>query len=352
MEMRTPRQTRMKLRLQAMARWHLMVKRGRNTLKLKTPSPALAKSLVCTRTPTQSQTPGRRSSPSGRSGTIQAPRKTPLPRSQVNHLLKKSHQQMRCWKKIAKGTVGWATRDTMICDLAKHGKTQANHPDPVGPPLDYMGECQVFNSIWSDIYDLCWFYTLGMTSDPPEFPTPREPATRGQIRDLLKSAHTIGRPYMILVHSIDSMTTVSMLRELYTAAYLRWFQVDLRDKSVKFSFCTFCTYVGGAGWGNDLSYLNHIIIAHYNASYGCGKCLKQAFVSSSALHNHKKVCLGLITKKSTGGSGSKPSSGGGGNGSHGGPSKATPKKDGKAPTTDPQGSSTLPASQTSPCHSG
>ena len=48
--------------------------------------------------------------------------------------------------------------------------------------------------------------------------------------------------------------------------------------------------------GNDLSYLNHIIIAHYNASYGCGKCLKQAFMSSSALHNHKKVCLGFITR--------------------------------------------------------
>ena len=104
--------------------------------------------------------------------------------------------------------------------------------------------------------------------------------------------------------------------------------------------------------GNVLSYLNHIIIAHYNASYGCGKCLKQAFVSSSALHNHKKVCIGLIPKKSTGGSGGKPSSSGGSDGSHGGPSKATSKKDGKAPTTDSQGSSALPASQTSPRCSG
>ena len=102
---------------------------------------------------------------------------------------------------------------------------------------------------------------------------------------------------------------------------------------------------------NDLSYLNHIIIAHYNASYGCGKCLKQAFVSSSTLHNHKKVCIRLIPKKSTGGSGGKPSSGGG-DGIHGGSSKATPKKDSKAPAADSQGSSTLPALQTSPCHSG
>ena len=105
------------------------------------------------------------------------------------------------------------------------------------------------------------------------------------------------------------------------------------------------------GW-NDLSYLNHITIAHYNASYGCGKCLKQAFVSSSALHNHKKVCIGLVPRKSTRGSGGKPSRGGGGNGSHGGSTKATSKKDGKAPTADSQGSSAPPALQTSPCCSG
>ena len=90
-------------------------------------------------------------------------------------------------KKIAKGIRGWAMRDTMICNLPEHGKMQPNHPDPVGPPLDYMGECQIFDSIQSDIYDLCWFYILGTTGDPPEFPTPQEPATCGQIRDLLKS---------------------------------------------------------------------------------------------------------------------------------------------------------------------
>ena len=105
--------------------------------------------------------------------------------------------------------------------------------------------------------------------------------------------------------------------------------------------------------GNDLSYLNHIIIAHYNTSYGCGKCLKQAFVSSSALHNHKKVCLGF-TKKPTAGANGKPSSGGGGNGNQGGGStRETPKKkDSKAPAADSQGTSTPTASQMTPHHSG
>ena len=123
-------------------------------------------------------------------------------------------------KKIAKGVVGWATRDTMICGLPKHGKMQPNHPDPMGLPLDYMGVCQVFDGVQSIIYNLCRFYTLGMTSDPPEFPTPQEPATCGQIRDLLKSARSIGRPYMILAHSTDLVTAVSILRELHTATCL------------------------------------------------------------------------------------------------------------------------------------
>ena len=110
------------------------------------------------------------------------------------------------------------------------------------------------------------------------------------------------------------------------AACLRCLQVDLRDKSIKMS-CPFCAYMGM----NNLSYLNHIIIAHYNASYGCGKCLKQAFVSSSALHNHKKVCL-RFNKKSAAGSNSKPSSSSGGDGSQGG-SSTRAAADATSPTT-------------------
>ena len=141
-----------------------------------------AKSSVHMRTQTQSLTPGRRSSPSSKSGTQKAPRRAAPLRDPANHLLRKSCQWTRhsmtrlgkklsfnAWhyNKIAKGIMGWATRDTMICDLHKHGKMQPNHPDPVGPPLDYIGECQVFNSIQSNIDDLCRFYTLGTTGDLP-----------------------------------------------------------------------------------------------------------------------------------------------------------------------------------------
>ena len=175
----------------------------------------------------------------------------------------------------------------------------------------------------------------------PRIPHLWEPVTCSQVKDLLQLAQSIGHPYMILAHSADSVTAMSLLQELHMVTCLRCLQVDLRDKSVKLSFCLFGMYVGA----NDLSYLNHIIVAHYNTSYGCGKCLKRAFMSSSALHNHKKVCLGF-TKKPAAGSDNKPSSGGGGDSSQGsGSTRATPKKDSKAPATHSQGSSTPVASQ-------
>ena len=63
-------------------------------------------------------------------------------------------------KKIAKGLPGWVARDTMICDLPRHGKVQPNHPDPVGPPLDYMCECQVFKGVYMQCISLNGLHTL------------------------------------------------------------------------------------------------------------------------------------------------------------------------------------------------
>ena len=60
-----------------------------------------------------------------------------------------------------------------------------------------------------------------------EFPAPQEPATCGQIKEMLKLAHSIGRPYLILPHSADSVTAISRLRELHTAACLQRLQVNL-----------------------------------------------------------------------------------------------------------------------------
>ena len=91
-KMRMWRPARVKLRSSATARWCPMAKRGKDTLKSRTPSLALATSSVHMRRLTQSPTPGRRSSPSSGSGTNPAPRRTCLPRTQVGHLPRKSSQ--------------------------------------------------------------------------------------------------------------------------------------------------------------------------------------------------------------------------------------------------------------------
>ena len=39
--------------------------------------------------------------------------------------------------------------------------------------------------------------------------------------------------------------------------------------------------------------MNHIMCGHYGAVYGCGKCLKDIFLSSQQLKTHLKVCMGF-----------------------------------------------------------
>ena len=170
-----------------------MVKRGKDTLKSKTPSLALATSGTHEETDAESD-PGEKiqsiwwkwCQPSPKedmaskdSSKSSSEEEQPTDKAFHDKTRQRAQQldtNFDAWqcKKIAKGIAGWAMRDTMICDLPEHGKAQPNHPDPVGPPLDYMGEQKVFDGIWSDIYDLCWFYILGMTGDPPEFPAPWE----------------------------------------------------------------------------------------------------------------------------------------------------------------------------------
>ena len=59
----------------------------------------------------------------------------------------------------------------------------------------------------------------------------------------------------------------------------------------KLLFYPFCQYSGS----NNLSYLNHIISTHYNASYECRKYLTE-FPTRQWLKVHIKCCKGLKTE--------------------------------------------------------
>ena len=96
--------------------------------------------------------------------------------------------------------------------------------------------------------------------------------------------------------------------------------------------------------------------SHHHSALQCQ--LQMWEVSEAGLHIFPQPCT--TTRRCASGSppGSPPGSQTasptvvGSNSSHGGSSKATPKKDNKAPAADSQGLSTPPASQPSPCHSG
>ena len=126
-----PRKTRMELRPQVMGRRHLMVKISRSTLIPRTPSPVLVSSLANMRTLTLSQTPERKSSQHGKSGTRTALRRTAPRKTPVNHRLpRKSHQLMRhfmmgpgkkrgCWTHAL--MLGMATKLSMVLQAGQQG---------------------------------------------------------------------------------------------------------------------------------------------------------------------------------------------------------------------------------------
>ena len=142
-------------------------------------------------------------------------------------------------------------------------------------------------------YDLCHFYQVWLSGDLPEFPLPHAPVTRKQVSSFLPKARALGQPNLIIAHSQDTATTVCLLQELHIKDSLHRLsmetKVEVSSKSTrKLSFCPFCQYSGS----NDQSYMNHIICGHYNANYGCGKCLNEVFITGQPLHKHK-TCKGL-----------------------------------------------------------
>ena len=245
---------------------------------------------------------------------------------------------------IEAGHKEWAMWDTMTCDHIEHGN-KVKHPDPVGVPVGYMVSCEMFKPPKADVYDLCHFYQLEENGDLPPFPAPCEPAIKVQVCDLLETACEHGQPNLFMAHTQDSVTTVCLLHELHKVASLWCLAMDTVAKGgkKKVLFCPFCQYAGS----NGMSYLNHIVIAHYDTSYRCGKCLKLAFKSGQQLQVHKKVCKGF-KKKATDKPVEKLASSGMNTVN---PSHSTLKKNKPTTTSMPpdsqMSSQTLPSSQTS-----
>ena len=169
---------------------------------------------------------------------------------------------------IGEGRAGWEKHDAMIYDHRNPCK-ELRHPDPAGPPLDYMKHRRVFKAKKSNEYNLCHFYHVELSGDLPTFPSPHEPATHKMLEEYLLKTQALGHPNLIVAFAWDSATAVCLLQELHSKDSLRCLPMELKSDvcgkaTKKLSFCLFCLYHSS----NNLSYMNHIMCGHFHANYG------------------------------------------------------------------------------------
>ena len=189
-------------------------------------------------------------------------------------------------QKIKDSLEQWSKWDTMTCDYADPAK-KAKSLDPLGTPIDYMENCGIFKMMKTSKFDLCHFYQVGESGDFQKFPKPHEPATSDHVCSLLENAHKKGCPNLVVVLSQDAVTAVALLKGLHTSVSFLCLKMETPAEAAgkpmqKLSFCPFCQYCGS----NYPSYLNHIICAHYEASFGCGHCLDKVYSSGQVLNKH------------------------------------------------------------------
>ena len=196
-------------------------------------------------------------------------------------------------KQISDGVKGIEERDQMVNDYTD-GKRKPKNPDPLGPPISYMEERGVFQPLASttNTLGLCRFYR---TDPNMPMPTgPESPATAEHVKKLLLLASTKRRRYVIVVFRGGTVTPLGLLQELHMQSALVRIPIYLTGEAkdghgTRVSCCPFCAYTVQ----NDPAYLNHIVCAHYDASFGCGACLSAITSSGQQMKVHIKECSGL-----------------------------------------------------------
>ena len=145
------------------------------------------------------------------------------------------------------------------------GKRKPKNPDPLGPPITYMEECEVFQPLASttNTLGLCRFYhvrTLTCLCLQVQSHWP----LADHVKKLLFLASTKQRWYVIVVFQGGTVTPLGLLQELHTRSalvsypYLPDWGSQGRARCTCMSCCPFCMYTVQ----NDTAYLNHIVCMH------------------------------------------------------------------------------------------
>ena len=133
----------------------------------------------------------------------------------------------------------------------------------------------------------------------PNMPLPSSPvlpAMAEHVKRLVLLASTKPRRHVLMVFLGGAVTALGLLQELHTRNALVRIHIyqsgDTKDgPGARVSCCPFCAYT----IQNDPAYLNHIVCAHYDASFGCGSCLSAVTSSVQKMKDHIKECPGLTT---------------------------------------------------------
>ena len=184
----------------------------------------------------------------------------------------------------------WTKWETMKCSK--------KHKDPLGAPLEYMKARKVFKPLASSAYGLCHFYDVGLKATkglvPISCPMPKAPMMSSQLKALLCKGRRQGCPLLIMAIAGEVVTPHGLLSEIHMPGALQHLPMKCEDNPVdqlrmKMSFCPFCSY----HCHNDSTFLNHIMLFHYDAGYGCDKCVEEVYITSQFFKVHFKECDSL-----------------------------------------------------------
>ena len=177
-------------------------------------------------------------------------------------------------------------------------KCSKKYKDLLGAPLEYMKVHKVFEPLASSAYGLCCFYDVGLKATKGLAPIsclmPKAPMTSSQLKALLHKGRRQGCPLLIMTVAGEVVMPHGLLSELHMLGALQHLPMKCKDDPadqlrMKTSFCLFCSY----HCHNDSTFLNHIMLFHYNVGYSCGKCVEEVFITSQSFKVHFKECDGL-----------------------------------------------------------
>ena len=196
-------------------------------------------------------------------------------------------------KQTSDGVKGIEERAQIVNDYTD-GKRKPKNPDPLGPPVSYMEDRGVFQPLTSptNTFGLCHFYRVDPNVSLPS--SPILPAMAEHVKRLLLLASTKPRQYVLMVFRGGTVTALGLLQELHTRSALVRIPISGEAKDghgARVSCCPFCMYT----IQNNPAYLNHIVCAHYDTSFGCGSCLSAITSSVQQMKAHIKECSGLTS---------------------------------------------------------